>query len=221
MALMAGGLLAMSALGSAPLQAVVLASNITNSTAGGVSFLDNQWFAGSFTTNGTVWTLNSVTINIFGVGNADPGFSVNIYSDGEGFPGTFQTTLSGPSSPTVGNNTYTGSFALAPNTTYFLMGQVSAGSAGDYRWPVTLDLSETGEAGASIGDSRLQSNNDGVSWPTSAVFPLQFEVNVTAGGEVVPFHTDVLPGLLAATSLLGWDIRRRARAKKSKAALQS
>ena len=206
MAAMAAGLVAMSLLGSAPLQATVLVENLGNSTFMSLTHSDNFWRASSFTTNTSAWILDSVMIDLATPSNTSPTFTLNIYDDAGGIPGTLLTALLGDPSPGPGIETYTGSLALSASTTYWIVGQVSAGSGGRFRTDVTLDSRQTGEPGASIGNSMFTSDNDGTSWRLQGNFPIRFQVDAS---EVLAVSEPGTMWLLAvALGGFGWRHRR-------------
>ena len=115
------------------------------------------------------YTVSEVDIRLFNVSDNDT--SVNIREDDAGEPGNLVDTLTNPASLTpVSLNTFTAPAGtkLAANTTYWLTvgegitsnrAQVSANDGND----------ETGEPGWTIGNDRLQRNDEADSWSTTTI----------------------------------------------------
>jgi hypothetical protein len=97
----------------------VVVSNLTQ-TAVGVDFYPVNAAAQSFTTGGTAETLSGVTLALLGGAGA---VDVSLFADSSGLPGSSLLSL-GTLTPTGGgfaDYTATGSFALAADTTYWVV----------------------------------------------------------------------------------------------------
>lgn len=145
-------------------QAATVVSNLGNTSDGSLAvnnLTGPLGFAGvdaanSFTT-GAAATLESVTLSLSGFGVVD--FKVALYLDSAGLPGTSLVTLTGNSNPSsLGLYTYTGTYALAASTTYWVVASVPHDVAVNHlaNWYSTTNPSETGQPGWSIGDGSAQ-----------------------------------------------------------------
>jgi hypothetical protein len=170
------------ALVALPAQAQERVSNLGESTNDSydVDFTGPE--AQAFTTDSGTYNLTSVTINISGVTNAGGNFTLRIFSDSGGLPGSVVSggVLSGPGNPVVGQNVYTaaGTLTLAPNTQYWVVAQVSSG-AGSYDWSTTASFNQTGSW--TILDNEAYSEDAGATWD-SDVDVLQMSVSATPAG---------------------------------------
>jgi hypothetical protein len=100
---------------------LVLLDNTSNTPRGGFVVWSGQIVAQGFLTGDQAAILQKVTLSLKGSSTAS-GFVVSLYSDSGGSPGATLATLTGPSAPaTDGNYDYTGSFALAANTKYWIV----------------------------------------------------------------------------------------------------
>ena len=132
--------------GSACAQSTVMLSNLAQSSSNYFSTSDakvfssniNSGFASSFTTGPVASVLDNVTLAI--VGGSGSGFSLALYSDSAGSPGTLINILSGSSSPiTAGQYAYTpgGSTGLSADTTYWIVSSVPVSSRASFTSSVT------------------------------------------------------------------------------------
>ncbi|MCF7688951.1 MAG: PEP-CTERM sorting domain-containing protein [Cephaloticoccus sp.] len=191
----------------------ILVSNLGEaSNSGPISSISpSEWFANSFTTGSEQVTLSSVTLALHS-GTTATGFSLQLYSDNAGNPGSSLETLAGTSSPTGGGNfTYTSSgTSLLNGTTYWL---VTSSTVGNVRPYGTASHSETGEPGWLIGDTFYYTNNSGATWTAGAIGaffdPLRFSVATAAVPE--PSTYAVIAGAL----VFGCVVLRRRRTKLS------
>ena len=120
--------LAVSFLQSSPAQAAVLLSNTGGTVAGSASLgllRGNQIVVPA----GTAYTLDSVSARIFPV--TTPTVAFYVYNDSGGFPGSQIASLGSNSIPATGFYDFipTTPFLLEPGQTYWILGQVTAGSA--------------------------------------------------------------------------------------------
>ncbi|NNL87332.1 MAG: hypothetical protein HKP27_16850, partial [Myxococcales bacterium] len=87
-----------------------------------------EWRANAFTNEAMAWTLESVVLDIAvrSPGTSPGGFQVAIHADDSALPGpgTLLQVLSGASDPAPGQPVYTGSVALAPGATYWVVASV-------------------------------------------------------------------------------------------------
>jgi hypothetical protein len=99
----------------------VLLDNTTNAPHGGFVVWSGQIVAQGFLMGEQPAILQKVTLSLKGSSTAS-GLVVSLYSDSGGSPGATLATLTGPSAPaTDGNYDYTGSFALAANSRYWIV----------------------------------------------------------------------------------------------------
>lgn len=120
--------------------------------------------AQGFTTDNATYQLDSVTIDVVAVEDSSGNLTLRIFSDNSGLPGSMVPNglLSGPGNPSPGLNTYTASgITLQPNTTYWIVAQVSSGS-GAYVLSFTDSTSETGVW--TLLDYEAYSSDYGASW---------------------------------------------------------
>jgi hypothetical protein len=100
---------------------VVLLDNTTNTPQGGFVVWSGQLVAEGFSMGNQAAMLQKVTLSLKGSSTAS-NLVVSLYSDSGGSPGATLATLTGPSAPaTDGYYDYTGSFALAANTKYWVV----------------------------------------------------------------------------------------------------
>ncbi|MBW1789356.1 MAG: IPTL-CTERM sorting domain-containing protein [Deltaproteobacteria bacterium] len=163
-----------------------------------------------FRTDGGTYLLDSVTIDVFEVLNPSGNFTLRIFNDNGGEPGIMVPNglLAGPGNPSPGLNTYTatGDIPLAPNTTYFVVAQVSSGP-GYYNLWFTRSKSETGAW--SILDYAVWSDNGGLNW--EADIETIMRISVSASPVEIPTLGQwglILLSLLMAGSAC-WHIRRK------------
>lgn len=149
-------------------QAAVMVSNLANTIVFGdqveyrVSTGAGQRVANDFTTGGSSMSLDGIRVNF--AGGFDPsgvGFKAALFSDQGPFspfggPQTFLTDLTGASPIGGGLFSYTplSSYILAANTRYWAVFSALVPSSNDELFPITntMDYSETGALGWSIGD---------------------------------------------------------------------
>ena len=173
----------------------------------GASSEDNvEWMGQSFTVGGSSATLTSVVLSMIdGTQFNDPviasgNFFVSLYdATGAGSsPGASLLALSGSANPaTTGAYTYTGSYLLAANTTYYIVAGVSSGNS-VYEW-----AAHDGQDPGTIG----YSDYFGASWnsdntPPGTVFT-DSTFNMQVNGVITPVPEPAEWGLVSCCALLG------------------
>jgi len=139
--------------------------------------------AEAFTTDGAAYFLQSVTVDVDSVEDSSGNFTLRIFTDDGGLPGTMVPNglLSGPGNPSTGLNTYSaaGTINLYPNTTYWVVAQVSSGS-GAYALSFTDSTSQTGSW--TIEDWEAYSSDYGSTWDTdSGVMRMSISASLSTG----------------------------------------
>jgi len=172
-----------------------------------------QGRAEPFTTGSDPTILVSATLAMdsFNATN-NGGFTVSLFSNDSGLPGTSLLALSGPGTPQAsGNYTYTApsSFTLQPNTTYWIVAQVPlTGPDTYYNWTFTVNSAFTGLPGWSMGASASSVSFMGwaPSWGPQSM-PLRMELDVTPAPEPGAATLLVIAGLVPVAA------RRRTRGR--------
>lgn len=153
----------------------------------GTSIYTGSAVGNSFTTSSQVLPLESATLLLSGISNLY-NFSVSIFSDNAGSPGSSLVQLSS-TSPIISAGSYTfatadtDGYLLEANTTYWLIAALSTSTSysslvvGD-----TTDLSEASTDGLTIGTKVIQSNSGSItgSWTANTESALLFSLNSTA-----------------------------------------
>lgn len=141
--------------------------------------------ASSFTTGiASGYELNSATLFMDNASFPGGGFSLSLYSDSAGLPGSnLGVIFSGSSDPaTNGFYTYTASspYALSASTKYWLVASVAhPGPTRMYPWLATSDFSETSPLGWSIGNTAFLQPVSG-SWSLDSSNTQMFSIDATA-----------------------------------------
>lgn len=167
--------------------------------------------AQSFTTGVGSYTLNSIDLKLVGR-NYDPStFTVALYSDSGGDPGSLLATLTGNSDPnTAGTYTYTatGGYALDASTPYFMVASVPSGELGDqysYRMSTDPSDSETTSVDSwTLGNGHHSRNNAGSGTWSFDSSSLIMSVTATA----VP-KPSTYAGIFGGLALIGTFLVRR------------
>lgn len=199
----------------------VTVSNLGETLLVAEEIAPNRWLAGSFTTDAysSSYQLASVTVNLYDVSGTPTGFSLRLFSDNSGAPGTSLETLSGNNNPTTtGNYSYTSSgTTLNSNSTYWIVASAATGAydpgSDFYYWGASDTNNQTTTGGPTwlIGDVVSYSTNSGSSWVTSSsTYDLKFSVS-TAAAIPEPSTCAALFGA-CALGLVGY---RRHRLKKA------
>ena len=130
----------------------------------------NNWRAVSFTTGSEATTLAGLVTRLGGFGETS-GNSISLYDNVSNLPGSSVVSFLDNPQDLGSNNefrlSYDGTFELAASTTYWVVFGAASGG-GDYNVFWTSSTSETGDAGWSIGDTRLRSTDLGASWITQS-----------------------------------------------------
>ena len=133
----------------------------------------------SFATGPTPTFLSAITLKIFG--GTGTGFSVGLYSNNNGVPGTLLETLAGFAGPTVeGDYSYTsgGSTTLSANTVYFWTASVPASGYAYFSLFSTASKNQTSSDGWTIGEAGIQTDISGTNVSTG--HPFLFSVSTTS-----------------------------------------
>jgi hypothetical protein len=146
-----------------------------------IPFWSGQRVAMHFTTDAQTYSLDSVELNLTCVSGNSNAFTLSLYSDASGLPGSNLGTLSnaGPIA-SAGNFTFGGAgLILSPNTTYWVVAEPDLASQSSFTWN-TLQATQT------FAYASLVTAN-GTSWnawtPPSLIFGAETAiiVNATAG----------------------------------------
>lgn len=142
----------------------------------------------------------------------DGGFTVSLYGDSGGVPGSLIGLLSGDSTPDPSPAAFglfdciplvlTGLTAFTP---YWVVAEVpQTGAKKYYPWSQTVDLTETGEPGWSMGTfaNRISSNGNTGAWNPNPTFALRMEVQIAAVPEGSTWAAGVAMSLLAGATWL-------------------
>ena len=147
-----------------------------------------EWIGQSFTVGGSSATLSSVVLSMDTDNTVIPSgnFFVSLYdATGAGSnPGADLLTLSGSANPaTAGNYTYTGSYLLAADTTYYIVAGVSSGT-GAYEW-AAHDSLDNGTIGYStyLGAGWNLDNTPVGAVYTDSTFNMQVNADITPAPE--------------------------------------
>ncbi len=181
-ALLAFLALALAAPAAAQTSAALVANTGQATETGTADDLTNDW-ANAFTTGGNAagYTLTRVDIPFKSVRPAQVAFSVEIWSSSGGNPGASLGTLTLDGTLSAGNNSFAasgGGIALAANTTYFLVIDVTDTDSGTHLAVTGLNAEDPGgAAGWSIADeSRYRNWNSAGSWSHEPGDKMKFSV---------------------------------------------
>lgn len=197
-------------------QTVVL-SSLGNSIDEQSSVSFGSWIANSFITDTNAWRLNTVAVSIFSAPNSSGNFALSIWTDnGSGTsPGSQMEVLTGNANPNPGSGSSTFSYtaagpglAVEPNTKYWLVAGVTAGS-GAYKWNYSLNPEPlaVGVWSIPLQGTYIGSSDQGASWGTaSGGDPYMFSMSATL--VPVPEPSTLVMGL-AGITYAGWVLMRR------------
>ncbi len=143
-----------------------------------------EWIGQSFTVGGSSATLSSVVLSMAADNtiHRSGNFFVSLYdATGAGSsPGATLLALSGSVNPaTAGDYTYTGSYMLAANTTYYIVAGVSGNGA--YEWAAhdSQDAGTIGYSDSSDGGITWNSDNSGAVF-TGETLNMQINGDISA-----------------------------------------
>lgn len=174
--------------------AVLISNTDQQPPVGGIpDVFSGQWVAAPFLT-GTVSTqLSSVSLYEWTFGAPTGTFSVSVYGDNNGLPGSPLPGggLSGPSMPQgAGLQNYTAaqSLLLSPNTQYWIVASSdNASSVDSYSWPSAPNTSYTSAFGWAFFDHYAGTANHGTTWASFGGIGNGFGPQLLAiNGVVVP-----------------------------------
>jgi hypothetical protein len=163
-------------------QGNIFLSNLNEPSDLGVSVGSSRWLAISFVTGvaSSGYTLNSIQVEISGVGG-DPGsYGVMLYGDNGGQPGGSLGALPGLTPTGPGVYTYTSSsMPLSPLTTYWIVAKWENSSA-DVFWSIPTSGAYTSTEGWMMNTASSFTSTDNSSWDNYSGSYLNFAVNATA-----------------------------------------
>jgi hypothetical protein len=192
-------------------------------TFSGLSFFSfGHSLAQSFTTGAGSATLAGVSLAMESLNVVDGGgFTVSLYGDTGGVPGSLIGLLSGDSTPNptpdaFGFFDYTpqGLTSLTEFTPYWIVAEVPhTGANKQYSWSDTGDLTETGEPGWSMGAVASRNFLDGnlQPWRPNPDFVLRMEVQIAAAQEVPEASTWAAGVAMSLVAGATWRRQRRNR----------
>ena len=169
------------------------------------SVRDYYGWAQSFKTGASAVTLDSVVLRMANAANNSGGFTVSLYSDTGGKPGTSLGPLAGSANPaTAGEYPYTGTQSLSANTFYWVDAKLTGGGNGWYNWLKTAEF-------PLVGTSEGRSSHNGNTFESPYSDNQSMQVNVSGGGPsgVPDSGSSALLGLLGLGGLAAWQRRTR------------
>jgi hypothetical protein len=158
--------------------------------------IGNNLRAQSFSTGSADWTLGSIALSLEAGSGTTGGFTVNLWSDSDSTPGTLLGTLAGNDNPGTGLYSYTGAFALNPNSTYWVVTDVAADYTGDVFGWVGANAGTT--VGSTVGAG--YSSDGGATWGTDS--STSFLMQVIATPTVVPEPSSIVLGVMGGAGCL-------------------
>lgn len=164
---------------------VTYVSNLADSSAADGLVEQTDWFASSFETGTDPlgYELNSIRVDLDEFTGAASGFSVSLFSDNGGKPGTSLGTLSGSADPVAGGiYTYiTSGIALSPSTPYWIVSATASAEPTGFYWAITTSTTDSTSDGWSIDNMDMRvSHNQGGSWGSANPGAGQFSVTATS-----------------------------------------
>jgi hypothetical protein len=189
------------------LRALTYIDNL-NQTTSSTNNLFQNWYGTQFTTDASApfFSLDNITISVFSAASPGSPFTVNIFSDASGEPGSVLGVLTGTTPTGAGNFTFAATgITLSASTPYWVVVQVSGAS--------TYLIADTHSS--TIGGTWLTttggdfSTNSGALWVNSDAFGdrNQYALNATAVPEPSEYAT------MLGASALGLVLWRRRRSK--------
>ena len=170
---------------------IIALSNLPGTDADQTSIANNQWVGREFTTGSSSpsWNLDHVVLNAYNSGNTSD-FTVKLYSNTGGKPGSLLSTLTGPppSGSTANYSTFTDPLTtlLNQNTSYWIVASSFAAPGDGFMWASNSKGNNSFTAGLadwSYASGGAYSGNSGSSWNiwSGDRNPLM-EVDVVGGG---------------------------------------
>jgi len=157
---------------------VIIADNLGNTNTGSRTVTNSTWRSQQFTTTAGGYVVSKVVLPLYRSAVAMTGnYDVAIYSVSAGLPGSqvySVSTLASSLSTTTANQTFNVSWALSPNTSYYLVVKGNGLSGGDVRWDFTEDTSGTG-----FPSTYARTLNSGGLWNNTSLFDPQL-MQITA-----------------------------------------
>lgn len=159
-----------------------LYDNLSTANYGNDEVNSAEWLANQFNTDGNTYALNSVVISYSQIFN--PNFTISVYTDVSGAPGTLLGDLAPPVTLVDGDNTFTASaLSLAANSSYWVVASTfSASNTSNWNF-------EQGTSGTGVGfvpAHSLISHNSGSSWIAFTGYTYKMQVNATVSGVPEP-----------------------------------
>ena len=212
---LAAALLCLAAVATGRAQTVAFSTlGLTGAGYRGPSFASgsgHEAVAQAFTTGGTAMNLSAITLAFNYNGDFSSGFSLAVYSNNSGAPGTLLETLSGASEPnTTANYSYTSgaSTLLSANTTYWWVASVTPSGTPSFNILLTSSPSGTNSNGWGIGNAYTAVQTDTTFGSLSAVGGRSFQFSVETTSAIPEPSTYAA---LAGAAVLGLAIYRRRR----------
>ncbi len=177
---------------NASAQGTLFLSNLGETSFNGIVAASDQWLAMQFTTGTTPagYNLDSVGFLSGGTLGSPSGFSLSIYTDNSGKPGSSLAALSGSANPSALSSIYSytaSGVTLSSLTPYWVVAKAATPKAtGGYAWAITSSTNYFSDDGWSTVTLSAGSADAGSSWvPTGGIY--QFSVEATAVPEPQTF----------------------------------
>ena len=185
-------------------QGTVYVSNTGEAVGPTVYLGSDRWAAGDFITGGnsTGYTLDSIQYLSGGADNQSDDFSLWLYADNGGQPGTSLEQLSGTDNPASAGTIYdylASGIALSSSTTYWVVAQMGQRvTSFTYLLDATYSGNFISNDGWSMNNSAigvLFSSNSGSTWSGGQPYYMQFGVTAEPAAPVPEPGTLALGGL--------------------------
>lgn len=196
------------ALASAAAQTVYV-SNLGEPPVNGILIASDRWIAQPFVSGTSVgYELDTISFSSAGAFGSPSGFSLRLFSDNAGSPGSSLGSLIGSEPTPSGVYTYTASgITLSASTKYWAVLSADTDIAtGGYFWRLAGTANFTSQDGWSlaVGESMFSANSGGI-WTGSGN---NYMLSVSGSAVPEPASTAVFMGAVALIS--AWVIRRKA-----------
>jgi hypothetical protein len=186
--------------------AAVIYTNLASpNSASSISVNSNNWAANGFTTGASAATLSDVILALESVSTTGT-LTVSLYSNVGNAPGTNLATLgtiaeSSLSTSSFTNQQFNASFALAANTSYFVVLSGSTNNSPEALWERENGASGTGVAGNLWGTSVNSGGTWGMHLINTDFQPLLMQVDTASSTPEPGTLFGVLGGALLMFSL--------------------